>query len=168
MSYDAFLDAPGLQNKMANVSSISNDTTKIISGIMDIAKDFEVIIFNPENTLINNGHTLPAGAVAVPALRKTGCKLAAFSDDGRDITGELNHLGFSFAPERIFNAENFLLIFETFPLSQPERILFVTGDKFMDLSLAHSHGLKTLLIGTLDEKDHDIGTLDPHYHATSL
>lgn len=169
MSYETFLNAQRfLKNQSNNVSSMTNASTEAITGILDIAHNFEVIVFNPQQTLINNGCTLPAGAVAVPSLRKEGCKLAILSDEDHDITGELNHLGFSFSPERIFTPENFSLIFETFPFTPPQRILLVTADDFMDLSLAHSFGLKTLLVQADTKTSSLRSSLAPDYLAKSL
>lgn len=143
-----------------------------IAGVLDIAQDFEVIIFNAEGTLCREGRTLPAGAVLVPTLRRKKRKLAIFSTENdatrEDLARRINYLGFSFAPERILLRDDFDRLKHKFPLAENQRILLVCSDPLNDVALGHSYGLKTLLI-TPDSNDlsEKLG-IGSHYIASSV
>lgn len=146
--------------------------SKRIGGVLDIAQDFEVVIFSTEGTLCRNGRTLPAGAVLVPTLRKKERKLAVFTTEvnisREELARRINHLGFSFAPERILLREDFSDLKKKFPLAENQRILLVCSDPLNEVALGHSFGLKTLLI-TPDGNDlsESLG-IGSHYIASSV
>ncbi|WP_417797846.1 hypothetical protein [Terasakiella pusilla] len=143
-----------------------------IAGVLDIAHDFEVVIFSAEGTLCRNGKTLPAGAVLVPTLRRKERKLAIFTTETdasrEELARRVNYLGFSFAPERILLREDFSNLKKKFPLAENQRILLVCSDPLNEIALGHSYGLKTLLI-TPDGNDlsESLG-IGSHYIASSV
>ncbi|NVK18242.1 MAG: hypothetical protein HWE30_06075 [Methylocystaceae bacterium] len=146
--------------------------TKRISGVLEIARDFDVILFSTEDTLTKNGKTHPAGAVLVPSLRRMERKLAMFSADPylsrEEVAKHVNYLGLSFAPERILLTEDFDNLKAKFPLAHKSRILMVCSDIITEVALGQAQGLTTLLItNEIDQNGSDFG-IEPDYIATSV
>lgn len=157
---------PSLCNKTHPVE------TQQISGVLEIARDFEVVLFSAHDTLTKNGKTHPAGAVLVPSLRRMERKLALFSADPylsrEEVTAHVNYLGLSFAPERVLLKEDFNDLKATFPLAHRSRILMVCSDVITEVTLGQAYGLTTLLITNEREDDGaDLGIV-PNYVATSV
>lgn len=146
--------------------------SQLVAGILDIAQDFEVVIFSADGTLCRNGKTLPAGAVLVPTLRRKERKLAIFTTETNvsreELARQINYLGFSFAPERILLRDDFENLKRKFPLAENQRILLVCSDPLNEVALGHSYGLKTLFI-TPDGNDlsETLG-IGSHYIASSV
>ncbi len=143
-----------------------------VGGVMDIARDFDVVLFSADDTLTIDGKTHPAGAVLVPNLRRLEKKLAIFSlQDGLsrvELTSQVNFLGLSFAPERILMREDFLNLQQKFPFAPNHRILMVCSNLIEEVALGHSYDLTTILISAKD--DNLLGKLGigSHYVASSV
>lgn len=170
MKFETYLDSAGFHKRGLN-SSHPEETLRV-NGVMEIADKFDIVLFSAENTLIKNKMTLPAGAVCVPNLRRAGKKLAIYSvNEGlskEDVTKLVNHLGFSFAEERILGQSELENLETRFPLFNQDRILMVCSDVMSEVSLGQRLGLATLLIADeLDDRANQLG-ISPNYVALSV
>ncbi|MDV7338753.1 hypothetical protein RYZ26_04050 [Terasakiella sp. A23] len=143
-----------------------------VGGVMDIVRDFDVVLFSAEDTLTIDGKTHPAGAVMVPSLRRLEKKLAVFSLDElvsrEELTSKVNFLGMSFAPERILMREDFANLNKKFPFAPNHRILMVCSDVINEVALGRAHDLTTMLItNQRDDLSSKLG-IGSHYVASSV
>ncbi len=147
------------------------DITRI-GGVMDVAAQFDVIIFNPENTLIKNESTLPTGATLVPKLRKMGKTLGLFKKNDwqkkDEFTHWVNRFGYSFTSKRILSRYDFPNLQEKFPLALRDRMLMVSADPIYDLPFAKSQQIQTMLILADDYTNSELPNCEPEFVAKSV